>query len=133
MNYPVDSFKQNTGETRQDRKKSKSGGAGVLIAVLLWGGLVFGGFYTTKHYIDKAIQKVQQTNAMNVQAINERLDTLTSDMKGLKSVLRDADQTLSTSGSLQEELNEKIVMLEQQLKDLETSLKILKEAPNGAR
>lgn len=133
MNYPDDQLKQNTDSTRQGRSKSKKDGAGLLVIVLLWGGLVFGGFYITKQYIDKAVQNVQQTNAMSVQTINESLEALSSDMKGLKEVLSSADQTISTSGSLQQELTEKIRMLEQQMEDLEASLKVLKEAPNGSR
>ena len=133
MNYPVDSFKTDTGLTRQDRNRHGAGGAGLVIVVLLWGGLVFGGFYLAKQYIDKAVQRVQQTNAMSVQAINERLDALNSDMRGLKEVLSTADETLASTGSLQRQLTEKIAALEHQMQDLETSLKILKEAPNGSR
>ena len=133
MNYLDNQLKENTDSTRQGRSKSTKEGVGLLVIVLLWGGLVFGGFYITKQHIDKAVQNVQQTNAMSVQAINESLEALSSDMKGLKEVLSSADQTISTSGSLQQELTEKIRMLEKQMEDLEASLKVLKEAPNGSR
>lgn len=133
MSYQADPFKANTGQSRQDRRKSGAGGGVLFITVLLWAGLVFGGFYITRQYIDKTVQRVQQTNAMSVQAINERLDALNSDMKGLKEVLGAADETLASTGSLQKNLTEKIGMLEKQMQELERSLSILKEAPHGSR
>ena len=134
MNYPSDSYKQaNPGQTRQEKRKSGAGGGVIFITVLLWAGLVYGGFYFSKQYIDQAVQRVQQTNAMNVQTINERLDALNSEMEELQEVLGYADETLASTGDLQEELNEKIEMLEEQMKELEKSLSILKEAPNGSR
>lgn len=134
MNCLDDQLKQNiNNNSREKRSKPRTQGVETLVLVLLWGGLVFGGFYLTKQYMDKALQNVQQTNAMSVQAINESLEALSSDMEGLKEVLISADKTISTTGSLQQNLTEKIRMLEEQMQDLEASLKVLKEAPNGSR
>lgn len=133
MSFQDDQLKHNPEKTRQGRSKSKTKGVEILVLLLIWGGLVFGGFYAAKQYIDKALQNIQQTNAMSVQAINERLESLSSDMKGLKEVLSSADQTISSTGSLQQVLTDKIRTLEEQMEDLEASLKVLKEAPNGAR
>jgi hypothetical protein len=95
----------------------------------LWCGLVFAGFYLAKNYIDQAIQKVQQTNAMNVQAINERLDTLTADMKSLENAVGMTGQTISSSGSVQQEILARMAQFELQIQELKNSLDILKEAP----
>lgn len=105
----------------------------VLLAVFIWGGLVYGGFYIARQYIDRSIQKVQQTNAMNVKALEDRLETMSGEMREIEKRLGMAGQTLSSSDSTQKELNVKIQKLDVQLQELERSLKILKEAPNAAR
>lgn len=134
MKYPADSYQQTSpGQTRQERRKSGAGVLALFIAVVLWAGLVYGGFYFSRQYIDQAVQRVQQTNAMNVQTINERLDALNSETKELKEVLGYADETLTSTGDLQKELTDKIKMLEKQMQELEKSLNVLKEAPNGSR
>lgn len=103
------------------------------ILVALWVVLVFGGFYAAKVYFDRSIKSVQQTNAMNIQALEDRLNSLSADMKSIESALKDAGHSLSSSDSTQKELNRKIEDLDRQLRELEKSLKILKEAPNAPR
>lgn len=97
--------------------------------LVFWGSLIFGGFYITKDYLDKSISNIQQTNAMNIQELKDRLDSLTNEMLELKQVLSSTDQNISSAGSIQIQLNKKIDLLDQQLKSLEKSLNILKEAP----
>lgn len=114
------------------RKKTSSKKAGfiyVLLFLLIWGGLIYAGFYFTKQYLDNTINNIQQTNAMNIQEVKERLDSLANEMIALKSELSSTDETLSSSSSIQEQLRKKIDLLDAQLKNLEKSLKILKEAP----
>jgi chromosome segregation ATPase len=113
-----------------NRKKNKAGSVlAVFLAVVIWCGLVGGGYYAAKRYVDQVVQKVQQTNAMHVQLLNERLSALSSEMNELKRLLSSADQTISSTGSLQQELNARIEQLDLQMQELEKSLKILKEAP----
>ncbi|HHY06726.1 MAG TPA: hypothetical protein GX532_07125 [Clostridia bacterium] len=124
-------IKSNQSQTSR-RKKTSSKKAGlvyVLLFLLIWGGLIYAGFYFTKQYLDNAINNIQQTNAMNIQAVKDRLDSLTNEMIALKSELSSTDETLSSSSSIQGELRKKIDLLDAQLKNLEKSLKILKEAP----
>ncbi|MDD4665636.1 MAG: hypothetical protein PHC81_03685 [Clostridia bacterium] len=122
--------------TVRPRKTGSLKGIGfvyVLVLLLLWGGLVYGGFYFSKQYLDKTINNIQQTNALNIQEIKERMESLTNEMIALKSELSNTDQTLSSSSSIQAQLNQKIDLLDRQLKNLEKSLQILKEAPNARR
>lgn len=116
--------------SRRD-KSTKTGGLSLVVMVLLWIGLVGGGFYTSKLYLDKAIQEIKQTNAANVQMLSERIADLNTDIQDLHKVIGNTDAALSSSGSIQMELNNKIEMLTEQMGALEQSLKILKEAPNA--
>lgn len=101
----------------------------ILVFLIIWGGLIYGGFYFAKQYLDQQIANIQQTNALHIQEIKERMDSLTREMIDLKSDLSNTDKTLSSSSSIQEQLNDKIELLDKQLKNLEKSLQILKEAP----
>ncbi len=103
------------------------------LAVVLWVGIVFGGFYLAKQYFDHAIQAVQQTNAVHVQTLEARLENLTLEVSEIQKGMKTAGRTLSSSDSTQKELNKKIEDLDRQLKDLEKSLSVLREAPNAAR
>jgi chromosome segregation ATPase len=118
---------------RRKKTSSKLGFIYILLLLLIWAGLVYGGFYFTKQYLANAINNIQQTNAMNMQEVKERLDSLTNEMIALKSELSSTDETLSSSSGIQEQLNKKIDLLDGQLKNLEKSLKILKEAPDARR
>ena len=100
-----------------------------VMLVILWGGMIYGASYYAKQYIDKSIQSVQQTNAMNVRVLEDRLSNLSAEMQEIKHALQDTDQVLSGSESTQQALNNKIDALDKQLRELERSLKILKEAP----
>lgn len=104
----------------------------VIIIISLWGGMIYGGYYYAKQYFDQSINNVQQTNAMNIQKLEDRVSSLAVEMEEVKNALKDADQTLSSSDDTQQELNDKINKLNNQLKDLERSLRILKEAPDAA-
>ncbi|MGI6606356.1 MAG: hypothetical protein ACOX2X_04880 [Peptococcia bacterium] len=119
-------------ENVRRRNKNTSIGKGiayVLLFLLVWGGLVYGGFSFTKQYFDQTITNLQQTNALHMQEVNEKLSALNNELNALKNALSDTDETLSSAGDIQEELNEKIELLDDQLKALEKSLNILKEAP----
>ncbi|HPU35672.1 MAG TPA: hypothetical protein PL078_07310 [Bacillota bacterium] len=99
------------------------------LAIMLWLGVVCSGFFLAKYYFDQAIMSVQQTNAMNVQTLEARLESLSADIAEIKKELNSAGRTLSSSDSIQKELNKKIEELDIQLKELEKSLNILREAP----
>lgn len=102
-----------------------------MVAFFVWAGLVGGGFYIGKQYLDESLRTIQQTNAMNIQELNERLDSMATQMQDLQGILSTTDQTLSSSGNIQRDLNAKIELLDSQLQSLMQSLNILKEAPDA--
>jgi len=103
----------------------------VLIALILWAGLVYAGFSLVKVYLDRQITNIQQTNAMNVQTLENRIENLTDELEEMNHALRETDDTLSSSGETQELLNERIEELDERLEELSESLQILKEAPDA--
>jgi len=122
---------QDQGSVRKQKKNTSigKGTAFVFLFLLIWGGLVYGGYYYTKQYFDQTITNLQQTNALHMQEVNEKLSALNNELNALQDALSNTDETLSSAGDIQEELNEKIELLDEQLKALEKSLNILKEAP----
>lgn len=118
-------------EIRATRRKSSSRKTGifVLLFLLFWGGLIYGGFYVTKQYLTTTLGNIQQTNALHLQDMQERLASLSNELAALKGELSNTDKTLASSTGIQGELRQKIELLDAQLKDLQKSLKILKEAP----
>ncbi|MFZ5634427.1 MAG: hypothetical protein ACOY40_16460 [Bacillota bacterium] len=128
MDYPrVTGRKEIQGGSRKERKRAS--GVYVFLVIVVWVGIVFGGFYLAKQYIDQSIQSVQQTNAMQVQTLEARLDALAKEMKEIEETLENAGVALSSSDTTQKKLDDKIEKLDKQLQELEKSLKILKEAP----
>jgi len=134
MNFGSDLRMQSNEETRSGMPRRTSspksfGPLYILLFLLVWGGLVYGGFYFSKQYFDKEITNIQQTNALSIQEIKDRMDSLTNELIAIKGDLSNTDETISSSSGIQEELNEKIELLDKQLKNLQKSLEILKEAP----
>jgi uncharacterized protein HemX len=121
------------GPERRKKPGSRVYLPSILLIVVLWGGIACGSFYFAKQYIDRSINRVQQTNAINVKALEDRLDTLSTGINDIEQALTNAGLTLSSSDTTQKELNRKIERLDQQLQELEKSLKILKEAPDAVR
>lgn len=124
-------------DSRETRKAKKPSPAikvlVVFLVVMLWGGIVCATGYYARQYIDQSIQTVQQTNAMHIRTLEDRLEVLSSDMQEIKEALQNTDQTISSSDSTQRELNNRITELDRQLQELQKSLMILKEAPDAVR
>lgn len=121
---------------RIEKKKNKKKKMTVFLKVLswiliigVWSGLVYGGFYYSKKYIDESIDRVQQNNSISIQAVTEKLDVLNNEIEGLRQAVSEADSNIASSTNIQGKINEKLNKLDAQLKELEKSLKILKEAP----
>ncbi len=128
---PIQTRDSSHRRTRKTHQTNST--ASIVLVVFLWLALAGGGGFLAKHYIDSSIQKVQQTNVASIEELNERVTTLAQAVKELNNILNNTDQTLSSSGDIQKELNAKILLLDQQLQALEKSLKTLKEAPNAGR
>lgn len=122
-------------ETKRNRRRKKKGSSIilkiviVLISIAVWGGIVYHGYTTAKAYIDTSIQNVQQQNALKLDEINEEILLLKNEITVLQEIVAATDSSLSDTGSLQRNIDIKLEALDERLKDLERSLKILKEAP----
>ena len=108
---------------------------GVLLVftLALWGGLIYGAYYYSTSYFDSAIRSVQETNAMHMQALEERLDNIQMELTVVKEALADTDQTLARTDTTREELSQRIGELDRQLEQLEESLNILRMSPDARR
>ncbi|AKL93788.1 hypothetical protein CACET_c02720 [Clostridium aceticum] len=102
----------------------------IFFSISLWGFVVYYGYTYAKDYIDTTIRNVQQENAMNIQQLSEEVHTLKQEIVNLIQSLESTDSTLSDSASLQIRIDRRLEILDQNLKELEKSLKILKEAPS---
>lgn len=101
----------------------------LLLCGIAWWQITLKGYTLAKNYIDQSVQSVRQENALSVQQLQERIDTLGQEMDQLRTSLDSAGGSISNSATVQERIDQKLENLDQQLQDLEKSLKILKEAP----
>ncbi|MBU4515594.1 MAG: hypothetical protein KJ776_05160 [Proteobacteria bacterium] len=101
-----------------------------ILSVAVWGGLLYGAYYYATDYIDSSIRTVQETNALHVQALNERLDAIQVELEGVKDALEDADRTLASSDSTRAALSQRITELDRQLAQLQQSLNVLRKSPD---
>ena len=101
-----------------------------ILSVAVWGGLVYGAYYYSTDYIDGSIRTVQETNALHVQALNERLDAIQLELEWVRNALEDADKTLASSDTTREALSQRITALDRQLAQLQQSLNVLRKSPD---
>lgn len=87
-----------------------------ILALALWGGLIYGAYYYSTSYFDSAIRSVQETNAMHMQALEERLDNIQMELTVVKEALADTDQTLARTDTTREELSQRIAELDRRFK-----------------
>jgi len=126
---------------RHRRKRTKKiGMIQVILSILLiviWLAGVYAGYWyletkmaenyqQTKTLIDQSINAVQETNALRVQELEDRLAALNLDMEQIEEALANADDSLNESNETREELNSRIEQLDNQLEELRKSLEILK-------
>ncbi|MEN6324736.1 MAG: hypothetical protein ABFD18_00795 [Syntrophomonas sp.] len=104
-----------------------------IVFVALWLGGVYATYIYAKIYLDTAINDIRQENAMNVKAINEDIRILGSEIRSLRGNMEDAGIVISNTSDVQSRIDEKLLSLESQLKELEKSLAILQEAPHDAK
>ncbi len=103
----------------------------IILLVLLWAGLTAGGFWYAGYYIDRAARQIQEANALSVQAMEEQIISLHNEMSAIKEALDKTDATITSTGTASEEVNKRIIEMDEHLKRLEKSLDILKESSNA--
>ncbi|GAW94336.1 hypothetical protein [Calderihabitans maritimus] len=129
-------------ETRQGKRAKKRSGfkqflAGLFLFVL-WIGTVYVAYSYIENrlaeqhamlqaYIDRQVQNIQETNALNIQTIVQKQERLLSELTKIKRALEEADEVISQSNSTREALDERITQLDKQLENLKESLRILQE------
>lgn len=105
----------------------------IVVPIALWAGLVYGAYYWATDYIDSSLRNVQETNALHVQALNDRLDAIQSEVAEVKEALADTDQVLARSDQTREALHQRINELDRQLERLQESLNVLRKSPDVSR
>lgn len=103
---------------------------GIILLILLWIGLISAGFWYTKLHIEQITREIQETNSLNIQALEEQIQLLRTEMNDIQEALAQTDKTLSSTNTASEEVNQRIVEMDEHLKELEKSLNILKENGN---
>lgn len=100
-----------------------------VLSIAVWLGIVYYGTTMAKDYIDVSIKNVEQANAIGLKDINEQVLELKAEIIALRDSIKDTDNSLSSTGQLQESIDEQLTALNSRLEELEASLKLLKEAP----
>ncbi len=118
------------GERKNKEKKHRSNSIIYIFLLAAWIGLVCAGYWYATGYVERAVQEIQQTNALNIQMLEKEIESLRFEMNAIEEILAKTDQTLSHAGSASEAVNERISELDEQLKKLEKSLNILMESGN---
>ncbi len=119
--------------SRKERRKQTRPGSGifgVIAMLILWAGLTFGGFWYARDYAQRSMRIIQETNAMNVKMLEENIQSLHQELIAVREALAQTDETISNAGSAGEAVNERITLLDEQLKKLERSLNIMMESGN---
>ncbi len=101
-----------------------------IVSVGIWCAATYYGYIYAKDYVDISIRNVQQQNAMNIQQLTKKMEALGHEIAGLREHIEEADSTISSSTSVQRRIDDKLIDLQAQLRELEKALNILKEAPN---
>jgi chromosome segregation ATPase len=105
----------------------------ILGPLVVWGGLLYGAYYYATDYLDHSIRSVQETNALHVQVLSERLDHIQLEVESVRETLADTDQVLARSDQTREALDQRITDLGRQLERLEESLNVLRMSPDAPR
>ncbi len=118
--------------TANNNKKLKTNILIFAVLVGLWIGIVYYAYIYAKNYLDTSIDNIRQENAINIKDIKEDITILSSETRNLRASMEDAGMVISNTSDVQSRIDEKLLNLENQLKQLEKSLEILQEAPHDA-
>jgi len=128
------------------RKNSKERGSSILVTaviVIALVGAAAGFTYYGYNYIDnqfKVIQQdvednlagviaeIQSVNTNNIKSMEESLNQMIIEMETLKQVVKDADESVTSTTASQQDLTDKIQSLEKQLRDLQNGMELIKDA-----
>ncbi|WP_134702708.1 hypothetical protein [Ammoniphilus sp. YIM 78166] len=128
-------------ESNMKKRRKANANQQLLIGVLtlvVWGGLLYGGYYlanqyikNTQAYVQQQIQEVKVHNEQQVALLQTELLKMQEELGLIKEELAFADETLNGTNQTKHALQERMAMLDSQLTQLKTSLKHLEEAARG--
>ncbi|NGQ95851.1 hypothetical protein G3578_11860 [Brevibacillus sp. SYP-B805] len=124
------------------RTDGKTSPLSVFLVVILWGGLVYGGYVYTNHTLEKQQQQMEQrlaevqaSNAQQIKELEAQLATLHDEMNGVREGLSAVKEELQLTGEsiggtnkTKQALQDRIDQLNKQLVELKASLKKLEDA-----
>ncbi|USG67700.1 hypothetical protein NDK47_10645 [Brevibacillus ruminantium] len=124
------------------QSEEKRSAAPVIVAVVLWGGLAYGGYAFAVHTLDKQqqlvqqrIEEIQMANLHQMRTMEEQLTTVQDEMKLVQGGLANIEEELQLTGKTlggtnqtKQALQDRIDQLNKQLVDLKASLKKLEDA-----
>lgn len=133
------SLLQTTVGTRAEGKRNL---VPVVLGVLLWSGLAYGGYAFTQYtlqqqqqYIDQRISQIEESNEKQVKMLEEQMilvqDEMVKVQDGLSAIeeeLQMTGETIGGTNQTKQALQDRIDQLNKQLIELKASLKKLEDA-----
>jgi uncharacterized protein HemX len=136
----VDSKEKEVEQAARRRKQNKKSSYNhlllTLLLVVLWGTLVYGGYWYVdmrltlmQEEINRSMLDVQETNNLYLSELNNKMLRMQEEIENISLNLEKTGREVTTSGSsAREELNKRIKELDTRLEELAKSLEILKES-----
>jgi len=127
-----------TRQTSNHKPKSLT----IVLSILLWAGLAFGGYALAVHtlkqnqaYLDQRISQIEENNQEQIKSIEDQLADVQEELVSVKEGLSAIDEELALTGETiggtnqtKQALQQRIDQLNQQLIELKGSLKKLEDA-----
>lgn len=128
---------ENSPHLKRDRKK-KSKAISImlfLISILVWGGLLYGGYYvatqyinSTEKYIDERLAVIQKSNTENMKELDSELQKVNDELLSIKSELVFIQEDLALTGETLNGTDETKMALQERIKALDTQLTELQKS-----
>lgn len=105
-----------------------------ILVLIIWAALIGGGFFFVQYRIglmqadmEQSVREVKETNALNINKLEEQVSGLEASMREIQGALEEADESIDSSQSANEALNTRIEELDKDLEELQETLDALKE------
>ncbi|MBP1934096.1 hypothetical protein [Ammoniphilus resinae] len=124
-----------TSPQRKRKRRAIHPAIPIIIGVILWAGLLFGGYKVAEHYIqntqsyiDERIAEVNQHNEEKIGALQGELGKVQEELSAIQEELAMTDETINGTNETKQALESRMAALDKQLASLKNSLKQLEEA-----
>ncbi|WLR52967.1 hypothetical protein LC040_08815 [Bacillus tianshenii] len=129
--YEQQAEKEHVSEAKSKRKVMSL----VIGSVLLWVGLVVGGYFLadhyiqqSQHYLDKRITAVEANNEKQVKQMENELNAVHKEMLNVKSELVFIQEDLQLTGETLDGTDKTKTALQQRMQDLDKQLEELRKS-----